>query len=147
LTAATTSDAVSTLEGKGLVEKRRALDDGRALAVRLSARGRTAAKRAVQWPGFLTRAAGTLGADEQASFYRTVIKMIRELQIRGDIPQHRMCVTCQHFEVSKTPKKIPHRCAILHLSLPDTALRLECPVHEEADMAQQKKIWKVFAAK
>src|SRR5271169_2925153 len=32
LTAATTSDAVSTLDSKGLVEKRRALDDGRALA-------------------------------------------------------------------------------------------------------------------
>jgi DNA-binding MarR family transcriptional regulator len=52
LTAATTSDAVSTLETKGLVEKRRALDDGRALAVRLTARGRTAAKRAAQWPDF-----------------------------------------------------------------------------------------------
>ncbi len=60
LTAATTSDAVSTLETKGLVEKRRALDDGRALAVRLSARGRTAAKKALQWPEFLTKAVGKL---------------------------------------------------------------------------------------
>ena len=36
LTAATTSDAVSTLESKGLIEKRRAVDDGRALAVKLT---------------------------------------------------------------------------------------------------------------
>src|SRR5260370_42026453 len=56
-TAATTSDAVSTLEGKGLVEKRRALDDGRALAVRLTARGRTAAKKALVWPEFLSKQA------------------------------------------------------------------------------------------
>src|SRR6201994_5186039 len=42
LTAATTSDAVSTLETKGLVEKRRALDDGRALAGRLAAPRRAA---------------------------------------------------------------------------------------------------------
>lgn len=74
LTAATTSDAVSTLETKGLVEKRRALDDGRALAVRLSARGRTAAKKALQWPEFLTKAVGKLGADEQGTLYRALLK-------------------------------------------------------------------------
>src|ERR1700741_2857343 len=66
LTAATTRDAVSTLEGKGLVEKRRALDDGLALAVRLTARGRTAAQRAAQWPDFLSKAVGALRDEEQA---------------------------------------------------------------------------------
>ena len=83
LTAATTSDAVSTLEGKGLVEKRRALDDGRALAVRLTARGRTAAKRALQWPEFLAKAVGTLRVDEQSQFYRTLLKTIRQLEEAG----------------------------------------------------------------
>ena len=86
LTAATTSDAVSTLEGKGLVEKRRALDDGRALAVRLTARGRTAAKRALQWPEFLAKAVGTLRDDEQAPFYRTLLKTIRQLETQEQIP-------------------------------------------------------------
>ncbi|MFP3559496.1 helix-turn-helix domain-containing protein, partial [Paraburkholderia sp. SIMBA_049] len=73
LTAATTSDAVSTLDSKGLVEKRRALDDGRALAVRLTARGRTAARRAAHWPDFLAKAVGTLHAEEQSLFYRTLL--------------------------------------------------------------------------
>jgi hypothetical protein len=27
----------------------------------------------------------------------------------------------------------------------DTDLRLDCPVHETADTATQKKIWKIFA--
>src|SRR6516225_9251804 len=102
LTAATTSDAVSTLEHKGLVEKRRALDDGRALAVRLSARGRTAAKKALQWPDFLTKAVGLLGADEQGALYRALLKTLRELQMNGDVPPHRMCVTCKHFQPAKS---------------------------------------------
>ena len=105
LTAATTSEAVSTLEGKGLVEKRRAIDDGRALAVRLTARGRTAAKRALQWPEFLSKAVGTLRADEQAAFYRTLLKTIRQLEAQEQIPAHRMCLTCSHFEVSKIRRK------------------------------------------
>jgi DNA-binding MarR family transcriptional regulator len=144
LTAATTSDAVSTLEGKGLVEKRRALDDGRALAVRLTARGKTAAKRAVQWPDFLSDAAGSLRSDEQATFYRTLLKMIWQLQAQDDIPAHRMCLTCKHFVPSKTPKKTPHYCALLDLSFADTDVRLDCSVHEEADVNAQKKVWKIY---
>jgi DNA-binding MarR family transcriptional regulator len=145
LTAATTSDAVSTLETKGLLEKRRALDDGRALAVRLTAKGRTAAKRALQWPEFLAAAIGTLDGNEQAVFYRTLIKMIRQLEVQGDMPTHRMCVTCRHFEPSKNAKKTPHQCAALGLSFRDVELRLDCPVHEEADPGTEKKIWKIFA--
>jgi DNA-binding MarR family transcriptional regulator len=94
LTAATTSDAVSTLESKGLVEKRRALDDGRALALRLTARGRTAATRATQWPDFLAKAVGTLRDEEQSLFYRALLKTVRQLEVQSHIPPHRMCVTC-----------------------------------------------------
>lgn len=145
LTAATTSDAVSTLETKGLVEKRRALDDGRALAVRLTARGRTAAKRAAQWPDFLAKAVGTLRDDEQSVFYRTLLKTIHQLEAQSQMPPHRMCLSCTHFEPSKNPKKAPHRCTLLDLKMADTDLRLDCSVHETADVATQKKTWKIFA--
>ncbi|MGF7129330.1 DNA-binding MarR family transcriptional regulator [Paraburkholderia sp. EB58] len=145
LTAATTSDAVSTLESKGLVEKRRALDDGRALAVRLTARGRTSAKRAAQWPDFLAKAVGTLREDEQALFYRTLLKTVHQLETQEDIPPHRMCLTCTHFEPSKNPKKTPHFCKLLNLKMSDTDVRLDCSVYEAADVATQKKTWKIYA--
>ncbi|MGF6635310.1 MarR family winged helix-turn-helix transcriptional regulator [Paraburkholderia sp. MM6662-R1] len=145
LTAATTSDAVSTLETKGLVEKRRALDDGRALAVRLTSRGRTAAKRAAQWPDFLSKAVGTLRDDEQSVFYRTLLKTIYQLEAQNAIPSHRMCLSCTHFQPSKNPKKTPHHCALLDLNMLDTDVRLDCSVHETADVATQKKTWKIFA--
>jgi DNA-binding MarR family transcriptional regulator len=145
LTAATTSDAVSTLEGKGLVEKRRALDDGRALAVRLTARGRTAAKRAAQWPDFLAKAVGTLRDDEQAVFYRTLLKTVHQLEAQENIPPHRMCLTCVHFVPSKNPKKTLHHCTLLDLDMADTDVRLDCSVYEAADVATQKKTWKIYA--
>ncbi|EXI99813.1 MarR family transcriptional regulator [Burkholderia pseudomallei MSHR6137] len=134
-----------TLEHKGLVEKRRALDDGRALAVRLSARGRTAAKKALQWPDFLSKAVGTLGGDEQGVLYRALLKTLRELQVNGDIPPHRMCVTCKHFQPGKAARKPTYRCSLLDLTMTDSDLRLDCAVHEEADVLTQKKTWKLFA--
>jgi len=145
LTAATTSDAVSTLETKGLVEKRRALDDGRALAVRLTSRGRTAAKKASQWPDFLSKAVGTLKADEQSTLYRSLLKTVYLLESQETSPQHRMCLTCSHFEPSKNPKKAPHHCQLLNIDMADADLRLDCSVYEQADVTTQKKNWKIFA--
>jgi len=83
--------------------------------------------------------------EEQSVFYRTLLKTVRQLEVQGHIPPHRMCVTCTHFEPSKNPKKTPHRCLLLDLSMADTDLRLDCSVHETADMATQKKTWKIFA--
>lgn len=116
--------------------------------MRLSARGRTAAKKALQWPEFLTKAVGTLAADEQGALYRALLKTLRELQVAGATPPHRMCVTCAHFQPSKASKKAAaqHYCAALDIALADSDLRLDCSVHEEADAATQKKIWKIFAA-
>ncbi len=145
LTAATTSDAVSTLETKGLVEKRRALDDGRALAVRLTTRGRTAAKKASQWPEFLSKAVGGLKADEQSVLYRTLLKTVYLLEAQETSPQHRMCLTCAHFEPSKNAKKAPSHCNLLKIDMADTDLRLDCSVYQQADATTQKKNWKIFA--
>jgi DNA-binding MarR family transcriptional regulator len=157
LTAATTSDAVSTLESKGLIEKRRAIDDGRALAVKLTGKGRTAAKRAALWPNFLQSAAASLPLEEQGAVYRSVLKLIRELEVKTHIPTHRMCLSCDHFaaagETGKAARKTTrkarpgtavHHCNALNFDYPDTGIRLDCASWEVASDAQQKKTWKIF---
>ena len=158
LTAATTSDAVSTLESKGLIEKRRAADDGRALAVKLTAKGRTAAKRAALWPNFLQSAASSLPIDEQGALYRSLLKLIRELEVKEHIPAHRMCLSCEHFEAlgdagkaapRKTTRKTRgaaplHHCTALNLDYPDTGVRLDCAAWDQGSEATQKKNWKIF---
>jgi DNA-binding MarR family transcriptional regulator len=64
LTAISTVSTVMGLETAGLVEKRRALDDGRALAVHLTETGREAAMRVAQRPDFVSKGAGTPREDE-----------------------------------------------------------------------------------
>ncbi|MCY0389177.1 MarR family transcriptional regulator [Robbsia sp. Bb-Pol-6] len=160
LTAATTSDAVSTLESKGLVEKRRAVDDGRALAVKLTPKGRTAAKRAALWPNFLQSAASSLPIEEQGALYRSLLKMIRELEVKAHIPAHRMCLSCEHFEpladlgketkaarktTRRTRSAAPvHHCNALLIDYPDTGVRLDCHAWDLGSEAKQKKNWKIF---
>ncbi len=155
LTAATTSDAVSTLEEKGLLEKRRALDDRRALAVKLTPRGRTAAKRAAQWPGFVSGALSALRDDEQTAVYSGLFKLIRELEIRGTMPAHRMCGTCRWFEPAnadgarrgtraKVAKPDSFRCVTLDQALDRSTLRLDCLAYEAGDVGTQARNWKLL---
>lgn len=130
ITPATASDAVTTLVEKGLVQKGKAADDGRAIAITLTPKGRQEADRAASWPDFLLGAVEALSAEEQAVFLRGLIKMIQRLQERGQIPVASMCVTCQYFRphVYKDAQR-PHHCAFVDAPFGDRDLRLDCPDH------------------
>lgn len=146
LTPATVSDAVSALVSKGLVEKGRAADDARALAIRLTAAGESAADRAGGWTGFLIDAAATLDEQEKPVFYRALLKLIRTLQERGQIPVSRMCVTCQHFRPYQHEDDAhPHHCGLVDAPLADTQLRFDCPEHQAAEPDLARANWARFA--
>jgi DNA-binding MarR family transcriptional regulator len=145
ITAATASDAVAALEAKGLVRKSRSGTDRRALAVSLTARGRREAQRAAGWPDFLAEAARHLDAAEQTVLLRALIKMIRTLQERGDIPVARMCVTCRFFRPHRYADPLrPHHCDFVDAPFGDRELRVDCPDHLAAAPAEAQAIWQSF---
>lgn len=135
--APTASKAVTTLVDKGLLEKRPAEDDGRALALHLTAKGRREASRAARWPEKLAPVVGLLDEDEQAVMLRGLVKMIRELQRQGRIPTARTCVDCRHFRPFAHPgAAMPHHCAFVDAPFGDGGLQVACPDHAEASDAQ-----------
>ena len=146
ITPATTSDAVNALIAKGLVEKGRATDDGRAIALKPTKAGARLAVTATDWNSFLGAAAETLNEEEKTALLRLIIKMIRQLQMRGEIPVNRMCVTCRHFGPNEVDDPhTPHYCHVVKAPFGNRHLRLDCPEQEEAEPADQQDKWKVFA--
>lgn len=127
VTSATASDAVASLAAKRLVLKREDKTDPRALAIELSASGRKCAKAASQWPDFLTTAVDSLSPEEQIVFHRGLVKMIRTLQERRQIPVARMCVNCRYFRpgVHAEPAT-PHHCDYVDAAFGDRELRMDC---------------------
>lgn len=148
ITAATASDAVASLVGKALVHKGRAPDDGRAVALSLTPAGAQLADSVSEWGGFMQMAAATLSADEQTLLLRLIIKMIRAMQERGDIPLNRMCVSCRHFAPHRHADPAnPHHCTLVDAPMGDRHLRLDCPEHaQQLDTVQQQKTWRIFNA-
>lgn len=144
--ASTASEAVAVLERKGLVSKQRAAEDGRRLALHLTAEGKAEAGSVATWPDFMADIVDSLSAEEQGLLLRLLQKMIRELQERGEIPIARMCSTCRFFRPQAHADLLrPHHCAYVDAAFGDRDLRLECPEHEPASGAEAAAAWERFA--
>jgi DNA-binding MarR family transcriptional regulator len=138
--------AVKSLEQKGLVIKTRSSENARALSITLTEAGRTEASRTAEWPDFLLEAVSTLSGGEQTVLLKALVKMLANLQDRGQIPVSKMCVTCQFFQANthNDPEK-PHHCDFVDAAFGDASLRLECADHEPATPERIVQIREFFA--
>jgi len=145
VTMPTASDVIAVLVRRGLLRKFRTEEDGRVFTVLLTARGRRRAEQVTGWPDFLQWATELLPREEQESLLRTLVKLIRSIQERGEIPVAKMCVTCTHFRpyVHEDPQQ-PHHCALMDAPFGDHLLRIDCNEHEPALADQQERQWQAF---
>jgi DNA-binding MarR family transcriptional regulator len=144
--AATASEAIAVMVEKGLVEKARAAGDGRRLALRLTARGERSARASAAWPAFLAGAAAALPDADRRALLALLVRLIRELQERGEIPVARMCVTCRFFRPHRHADSLrPHHCAFVDAPFGDGAFRFDCPDHEAAEPAAAAAALERFA--
>jgi DNA-binding MarR family transcriptional regulator len=145
VTMPTASDVIAVLTRRGLLRKFRTEEDGRVFTVLLTARGRRRAEQVAGWPDFLQWAAELLPEEEQENLLRTLVKLIKSIQDRGEIPVARMCVTCAHFRPYATQdSKRPHHCALVDAHFGDRLIRVDCNEHEPAPPGQQEQQWQAF---
>jgi DNA-binding MarR family transcriptional regulator len=146
VSAATSSDAVTTLAQKGLVQKCKAVDDGRAIAISLTPKGQQIAAQTSDWPDFLLDAVGELSEAEQEVFLKGLIKMIRKLQEQKQISVARMCVNCSFFRPNVYDNlDQPHHCAFVDAPFGDQALQLDCPDQIAAESTTVQKNWEILS--
>jgi DNA-binding MarR family transcriptional regulator len=142
VSAATTSDAVTTLGEKGLVRKAKAVDDGRAIAISLTPQGQQMAERVADWTDFLLDAVSELSEVEQEVFLHGLIKMIRKLQEQKQISVAQMCVNCQFFRPNLyEDADHPHHCDFVDAPFGDRDLQLDCPDQAAAESTTAQQNW------
>lgn len=127
---ATASDAVTTLETKSLLSKQPDASDGRAIALKATAKG---ARVARDWPASFGPVVEGLSGSEQEMLLALVIRMIRQLQRRELIAPQRTCVTCRYFRENVAPgTTTPHYCGFVGAPMAERHLRIDCPEHKTA---------------
>jgi len=145
ITAGTASAAVSTLVERGLIAKRRAVDDGRAIRLHLTPKGRRRAARASAWPDSIFSAIAALPEEMQSGLLRGLIAMIRDLQERGAVPTARMCVGCRFFRPNSHPgTSKAHHCAYIDAPIGDRDLRIDCGEMEPVSTDRAATLWRLY---
>jgi len=129
----TASEVIRTLEQKRLVRRRRREIDNRVVTVHLTALGAKAGHVENRWPEILASATQNLSLPEQVALLSSLVKLIRALQLLGEIPVARMRVSCEHFHPhAYAESDQPHHCDFYNLAFGDQAFRLDCPEYVEA---------------
>ncbi|MCS7316494.1 MAG: MarR family winged helix-turn-helix transcriptional regulator [Bryobacteraceae bacterium] len=148
ITPATASDAVEALAAKKLLRKQRGRPDARSLRLTLTARGQREAARAATWPGFLAEAAALLPEAEQRLLLAVLIRIVKSLQDRGQIPPARMCVTCTYFRpFAHAGTARPHHCDLVDAPFGEAYLRVDCPEHQPAPEGLAADNWEAWLAR
>ena len=81
----------------------------------------------------------------RANLLAVLVKMIRALQLQGEIPVARMCVSCQHFSPNAhLSSAASHHCQFFDAPLADQSLRLDCSDYSEAAPLVAKQAWEKF---
>lgn len=142
ISAATASDSVAALVAKGLVHKRAAPDDGRAIALQLTAAGHVLADRISAASGFAVDAIDKLPAATQQQLFTTLLAVIGELQRNDRFGELRACVTCEHFapHVHRSTQA-PHHCRLVDAPLSPALMRLDCGDHRPGSSTAVRRNW------
>lgn len=145
ITPGTASAALSTLVEKKLVAKHRSMQDGRAILLKLTAKGKRIAASAAEWPEAVLAAAAALPDRDQSGLVRGLIALIRELQERGSVPTSRMCLGCKYFRPNEYPgQKKAHHCQYIDAPIGDSDLRVECAEMEPISAELAPRLWSLF---
>jgi DNA-binding MarR family transcriptional regulator len=133
LTQATVSDAVASLEAKGLVGREHWPEDGRVMTLRLRPQGELVACKLSTWADTVREYLDIGPSEEKEVVMRFLMRLIAALQRSGIITVARMCVTCRFFKRDAHPETdSPHHCRLLDVPLAGSDLRVDCPEYELA---------------
>jgi DNA-binding MarR family transcriptional regulator len=131
LTQATVSDAVASLETKGLLRREQWPEDRRVVTLRLTPEGDGLATSLSNWADPIREHVEGFSQGERETAMGFLMELAGSLQRSGLITVARMCVTCRFFRRDVRPGEAsPHHCGLLNVPLGCSDLRVDCPEHE-----------------
>lgn len=125
LTPATVSEALGSLEGKGLLFRTKDPKDGRRWILKPTEDGLRLVQALKTYPGPLLQA--LQGVPKSEELLLGLMELLAKLVRQGTVPETGLCLTCRYLRREKG-----FFCALLRLDLKPLDLRLACPDHAPA---------------
>lgn len=143
LSAPTISDAVASLESKGLIFRTSWEQDRRVQVLDLSELGNEVVGKLEGLDDPLYTALDDLSNHEQTQLQDLLMRLTRSLVRQKVITVARMCLLCEHFRPdAHLGQAARHHCALLNIALAAGELQVDCPDFKAKDRvsSEQKRI-------
>lgn len=122
----TISDAVKSLEGKGLITKAQDSQDSRSHVISLTKEGKKITSSVEDFALPIKDKVDQLGESEQLQMLDSIIKVIYKLNQAEIITVQRTCFACKYYE--KSPEG--SYCHLMKSVLAESDIRVDCPEFE-----------------
>lgn len=129
LTRATISEAVKSLEQKGLIERQTDPSDTRSHTIHLTEAGTSAVDQTADFAGPMLGSITGISLSQKGILLEQLLGIISRLQGAGIISMHRMCFSCRFYQNNEAG----HFCKFIDKALKNKDLRLDCKEFEAAD--------------
>ena len=128
LTAATVSDAIKSLERKGLVQKIVSRRDGRKFPISLTKEGLSMANHLSNWYSPLMEHIQNFPSESREAVFIFLLKLIESLKENRLLEEIKTCLSCRYLaEKSDSKNKQNSYCLLRKVPLNISELRLNCP--------------------
>lgn len=129
LTPATVSDALSTLESKGLIIKESSPDDRRSVVLSLTKEGRKTVKSVEGWKDAMVDAVSAFHGEQKEIVMAFLSGLIASLFERGILSTARMCSTCSNLVMIEDSNGPRFACGITGRRFDDSGVMIGCAAH------------------
>ncbi|MCU0845181.1 MAG: MarR family transcriptional regulator [Spirochaetes bacterium] len=129
LTPATVSDAVSSLESKGLIDKESSAEDRRSVVLSLTREGRKTVQAVGKWKDTMIQAVGSFPDEQKNVVMGFLSGFISSLFDRGVLSSARMCMACGNMRVVDDARGMRYECGITGRRFDAAGVMMGCADH------------------
>ncbi len=129
LTPATVSDAVSSLESKGLIVKESSPEDRRSVVLSLTREGKKTVQAVGKWKDTMIRAVGSFPDEQKNVVMGFLSALISLLFDRGVLSSARMCMACANMRMVDDERGMRYECGITGRRFDASGVMMGCADH------------------
>lgn len=129
VTKPTISDAIKVLDKKSLILKDYSQVDNRSYLILLSEKGESILRETAHFALPIKKQFLTLGKEELDELYKTLSKLIYQLNRAGILTVQRTCYACKFYDHTGATDY----CNLLNKELLNTDIRIDCAEFEEKE--------------
>lgn len=123
----TVSDALKSLEKKGLLSRKKDTVDTRSYLLELTPAGESTCRQLQAYPQPLLTQIAAMDEERQGLLLSNLLNLIEQMHQLGLVKTARMCFACANYQGDKLSD---HYCKLLQRPLENEGLRTDCPEFE-----------------